>query len=722
MNMKTLRTRILLILLTTGFAFAANAQLLYQWAFTNAADTAISSAPSVAAAPGTGQLGLQNASGDAINPGLIFFTNANYGPPGGPGGALVLNGQGYNGGNSAVATNSSLDLGTLYQFTVTYWVQYGTDMSGHLSREVQFGASVNYDEGGKGPVGNHSGVGTALNGSGSTAATQFQDGIANAAGGANPQVTITGDPNFPSGFLYDGQTWYFEAVTYNGLLTANNFTVWLASTNAGTATGTPGIDPFVGTQNLGGIPFTTNASLILAGCAQGGPRGISTGQISDVRIYNGVLTSNQLFTVRWFGYPVVTNPPSVPQIVQQPHSGGTFAGANRTFSVVASGVPDTFTYLWRSNNVPIAGATHASFTLTNVSMQANGASFVCSVSNVVGGFNSAPAVLTVVPVVPGSYTQAALTNQPYALWLLNEATNAANFVVSDYANGNDGQGVNPVNMLFESGASRPLYPGFPANNTAIEVVQGTSARLNMPALPAYANTGMTLCGWIYTPTMGTSGNGLIFSLPSDTANGFGMIFGAGNELDYQWGAGAFLGSGLIIPSAEWAFVALVVSTNLTQVDLDNNIPADTNATLYVGSISEGGLFSYTVSAALTGYNIPSGTSPASLALGRTTFSSSENGGYYETSDVRFNDVAVFYQGLSPQTITNLYVAGAGMNSLPISAIPDPSTPGNLLLTWIVGTLQEATVVTGPYTDVASLPASPYSAPMTEARHFYRLRQ
>ena len=721
-----MRTRILLILLTTSFGVAANAQLLYQWAFTNAADTAISSAPSVAAAPGTGQLGLLNASGDAITPGLIFFTNANYGPPGGPGGALVLNGQGYNGGNSAVATNSSLDLGTLYQFTITYWVQYGTDMGGHLSREIEIGASVNYDEGGKGSVGNHSGVGTALNGSGSGAAAQFQDGIANAAGGANPQVTITGDPNFSSGFLYDGQTWYFEAVTYNGLLTANNFTVWLASTNASAGTGTPGIDPFVGTQNLGGIPLTTNGSVILAGCAQGGPRGISTGQISDVRIYNGVLTSNQLMTVRWFGYPTVVNPPSAPIIVQQPNSGSTFAGANRTFSVAASGTPDTFTYLWRSNNVPIPGATNASFTLNNVGRQANGASFVCSVSNVVGGFNSASAVLTVVPVAPGGYAQAALTNQPYALWLLNEPTNTANFVVSDYANGNDGQGVNPVNMLFDGGPSSPLYPGFPANNTAIEVLQGTSARLNMPALPVYNNTGMTLCGWIYTPTMGTSGNGLIFSLPSDTANGFGLRFGPGNELDYQWGAGAFTGSGLIIPSAEWSFVALVVSTNLTQADLDSSIAADTNATLYVGSISGGGLSSYTASTALSGYNIPGGTSPANLALGRTTFSSSENGGYYQTSDVRFNDVAVFYHGLSPQTITNLYVAGAGMNRMPISAIPDPTTPGNLLLTWMVGTLQESTPsVTGPYNDVPGAPTSPpyaYSVPMTDAQHYYRLRQ
>ena len=701
--------------------FLAQAQLLYQWAFTNAADSATSSIPTVAVAPGTGLMGLLKTAGDPITPGLIFFTNVNSGPPGGPGGALVLNGQGYSGGNSAVATNSSLNLGTLYQFTMTFWVRY--DGPENLARQVQFGASVNYDEGGKGTVGNHSGFGAALNGSGATAATQFQDGIANAVGGANPQVTITGDPNFPGGFLYDGQTWYFEAISYNGLLTSTNFTVWLGSTNPVAGTGTLGIDPFVGTQNLGGIPFTTNASVILAGCAQGGPRGLAKGQISDVRIYNGVLNSNQLMQVMAFGYPIVSNPPVKPTIVQQPNSGKTFVGANRIFSVAASGTPDVFTYRWSSNNVPITAATNSTFTLTNISMSANESSFACAVSNLVGGVITTAAILSVVPVASsGSYAQAILAQNPYALWLLNEPTNANTFLISDYVNGNDGTGQNPQNMLFDEGVASPFYTGFPNNNKAIEVLRPTSARLNMPALPAYSNSGMTICGWVYTPTTGTSGNGLIFSLPSDTSNGYGLRFGGGNELDYQWGAAAVTGSGLIIPSAEWTFVALVVSTNLTQDDIANSIIADTNATLYVGSISKGGLSSWTSSTALSGANIPNGLSPAVLALGRTTFSSSENGGYNQTSDVRFNDVAVFYQALSAQSLTNLYVAGTGLNSLPLGVKPDPSTPGNILLNWIVGTLEESTnSVSGPYTDEPNYPTSPYSIPMTDKQHYYRLR-
>jgi hypothetical protein len=711
-----------------GFGLTAQAQLLYEWAFTNSTDTATSSVPTFVATPGTGNLGLRNVDGTtAISSGLIYFTNANSGPPGGPGGALVMNGQGYNGtGSDGIATNSTLNLGTLYQFTVTFWVQYGAaDAIGtQLSRQVQFGASANYDEGGKG-AGNINGVGSGVNGANIPAGSygQFQDGIAS-SGGANAQVTITGDPNFANGFVCDGQTWYFEAITYNGLITTTNFTVWLASTNAVTVSGTPGIDSFVQSQNLGGIPFTTNASVILDGCAGAG-RDITTGQIGDVRIYSGVLTSNQLITVRNFGYPTVANPPASASIISQPNSGNTFTGGNRTFSVAAVGSPAVFTYLWRSNNVPIAGATNSSFTLSNATASANGASFVCSVTNVVGGTNSIAGVITVVAPTPHSYAQTVFTNKPYALWLFNEPSNSPTVPIFDYANGNDAVATRPAGDLFQQpGPSSPFYSGFSTTNTSIEApASGGNGPLNAPALPVYTNAGMTICGWIYTPSAGNGGvnaNGLIYSLPSDTLPGFGLTFGSGNELDYQWGSTAVTGSGLIIPSAEWTFVALVVSTNLVQYDLDNLIAADTNATLYIGSQSGGGISQYIDDTAQTGHLIPNGVSPAILAFGRTTQSSAENGGHNDQSNVRFSDVSVFYQALSAQTITNLYMIGA-TTSLPISIGRDPGTPGNVLINWTIGTLQEATVVSGPYTDVAGPPSPPYSVPATDAHHFYRLR-
>jgi hypothetical protein len=724
-NMK--KTTIVAAVLWLGLGLMANAQtLLYQWAFTNVSDTATSSIPAFAITPGTGILGMDALAGTPIASGFIYFTNANSGPPGGPGGALNINGQGYNGsGSYATVTNSSLNLGTLYQFTITFWVQYGVSVASggasanQLPREVEFGASVNYDAGGKG-AGNHNGVGTALNGASSGFDTEFQDGIANGTSGAlNNAITITGNPNFTGGFVCDGQTWYFEALTYDSSVNGTNFIVWIAQTNAVAQTGTILTNFGIANAQYGGINFTTNASVLLAGCTGAG-RDMSSGQLADVRIYSGVVAYTNLIAIENFQPPILkTNANISAYVAAQPVSGNTFKSGARSFSVTALGYPADFSYLWRSNGVPVPGGTNATLTLTNVQLSANGASFVCSVTNVVGGTNSLPATLTVLTPVSGSYAQAIYTSQPYALWLVNEPSNALPVTIFDYVNGNDGVAVTPSGSLFLSGVSSPGYPGFPANNTSIETVQGRASQLNMSTLPAYTNSGMTICGWVYTPTTGTGGYGVIFNLPSDTANGFGLVFGGGNELDYQWGNGAATsGSGLIIPSAEWTFVALVITTNLSPTDISDSITADTNATLYIGSHSVG-FNSTTYSTATTGDLIQNNNaSQAPLALGRTTVSSSENGGWYATSTAQFNGVAVFYSALSAQTITNLYLTGAGLY---LSGVPDVNTAGNLLLTYPLGTLQDSTNVAGPYTDTAGLPASPDSVPMTDPQHFYRLR-
>lgn len=665
-------------------------------------------------------MGLRNVNGDAITPGNIYFTNVNSGPPGGPGGALSIQGQNYASIN-AIATNSSLNLGTLYQFSISFWVQYGVSVGSGgssaniLAREVQFGSLVTYDGGGKG-TGNHNGVGTALNGANTGFDTSFQDALANGSSALNQVIAITN--KVPGGFICDGQTWYFETVTYDSSLSSSNFQIWIAQTNAVLQTGVSLTNFVISTAQYGGIAFTTNASVILAGCTGAG-RDITDGQIADVRIYSGVLSYSNMLAIENFQPPVLqVTANQAAYAAVQPVSGNTFLSGTRTFSVTALGFPATFTYLWRSNGVPVVGGTNASLTLTNLPLSANGASFICSVTNVVGGTNSTPAILTVLQPQYGSYAQAIYKNSPYAFWRINEPSNALPVTVFDYANGHDGVAMDPAGMAFPPGVSAPMYGGFPLNNTSIETISGHASRLNMAQLPTYTNSAMTICGWVYTPTTGnaTAGNnGLIFNLPSDTQNGYGLVFGAGNEVDYQWGNGAATsGSSLIMPTAEWTFVALVVTTNLIQEDIDNAITVDTNATVYVGSIS-GGFNSVSYSTALTGDIFRNNASLAPLALGRTTVSSSENGGFNATSTAQFNGVAVFYSALSPSTVTNLYLTGV----LSLTETPDPNIPGNLLLTYPVGTLQSANVVTGPYTPVNGA-SSPWSVTPTQPQQYYRL--
>ena len=735
--------KLLAVTLTViGLVVDSNAQtLLYQWAFTNATDTVSNSAASYAITPGTGNLIIQNVAGnvfgtvgsDTVNP-VLYFTNSTAGPGSGPGvdanGAFVANGQGYNGGSTAVALATNLNLGTLPQFTVTYWVQFGITTSGQFNRLVQFGAEQNYDAGAKGSVFN--GVGSAINYP-AGAGTGFQNGLGNSSANFNTTVSVTN--TFPFGLDIFDQVWYFVAITYDGTLTFSNYTTWVGSSTQPLQT----VDVGPITANYGPIAFTTNATILIGNDNNGSgtPRGLSTGLIADVRIYSGILTSNSLNQIQNFQVPSLLPPnPLSPTIGAQPASGNSFVGESRSFSVGATGNPNTFTYLWRSNGVPISGATNSSISISNIQLAANGSTFVCSVTNLVGGTNSLPATLTVLPVTSSSYAAAVLANNPYSLWLINESSNTPSFAIYDYVSGNDGVALDPGNMTFAGGPAGLGFYGFPTTNTSIGTIRGTGpSRLNLKSPVNYVNNGMTIVGWVYAPGYGGGGNeynalfpqsyGMIFSLANDVGQGFGLFFGDniangagpglangnGSEVDYQWGTTAppTFNSGLFMNTNEWTFVALVISTNSAP---------DTNATIYIGSESLG-LTSTNDSTAATGDEISGGSSLAPLVLGRNTFSGSENQAFpYLGTTSSYNGVAVFYSALSPNAIANLFLSGVGLH---LQGGRDPSIPGNLLLNWSYGYLQSSVNVAGPYLNVpGTTNGIPYSIPITGNSQFYRL--
>jgi hypothetical protein len=84
-------------------------------------------------------------------------------------------------------------------------------------------------------------------------------------------------------------------------------------------------------------------------------------------------------------------------ILTQPQGGSLNPGASKTFTVSAGGTPP-FTYQWRKNDVNIAGATSASYTVTSVQTASTG-TYSVVVGNAVGTVTSAPAVLSVnIPV------------------------------------------------------------------------------------------------------------------------------------------------------------------------------------------------------------------------------------------------------------------------------------------------------------------------------------
>ncbi|MDB6064155.1 MAG: LamG domain protein jellyroll fold domain protein [Pedosphaera sp.] len=88
-------------------------------------------------------------------------------------------------------------------------------------------------------------------------------------------------------------------------------------------------------------------------------------------------------------------------------------------------------------------------------------------------------------------------------------------------------------------------------------------------------------------------------------------------------------------------------------------------------------------------------------------------------DRQFNggidEVAIYNHALSANRVSAHYSAGLGGNT-PITISSSGATG---TLTWSIGTLQEATAVTGPYIDVAA--TSPYTPPAGPSKKFYRLK-
>jgi hypothetical protein len=86
---------------------------------------------------------------------------------------------------------------------------------------------------------------------------------------------------------------------------------------------------------------------------------------------------------------------SPPVVTSQPQNQTTTSGSSVFFSVAAAGAP--LSYFWLQNGMFINGATHSTYTATNVPLSDSGSQFSCLVSNVNSTTLSSAAILTVLP-------------------------------------------------------------------------------------------------------------------------------------------------------------------------------------------------------------------------------------------------------------------------------------------------------------------------------------
>jgi len=104
-------------------------------------------------------------------------------------------------------------------------------------------------------------------------------------------------------------------------------------------------------------------------------------EYDEIRIYNRALSPGEVRGTAQFG-PDVVNVAGPVGIYAQPQSQSVGEGIGATFSVGASGTPP-FTYQWRKNGAPIAGATNSSYAHPTALLTDNNAQFSVVISNVV---------------------------------------------------------------------------------------------------------------------------------------------------------------------------------------------------------------------------------------------------------------------------------------------------------------------------------------------------
>jgi hypothetical protein len=157
-----------------------------------------------------------------------------------------------------------------------------------------------------------------------------------------------------------------------------------------TASGTPAptYQWYQGATLIGGA---TSASYSIANTTMG-----QSGESFSVVVSNsaGSITSNAVTLT-------VNTASAAPTITQQPVNVTVTAGQTATFSVTATGTP-TPIYQWYQGTTLIAGATSASYSITNTTTGESGESFDVVVSNSAGNVTSNTVTLTVNPAVASS--------------------------------------------------------------------------------------------------------------------------------------------------------------------------------------------------------------------------------------------------------------------------------------------------------------------------------
>jgi glucose/arabinose dehydrogenase len=412
---------------------------------------------------------------------------------------------------------------------------------------------------------------------------------------------------------------------------------------------------------------TAPAAIRIGGILSGG--GFFPGSIDEVRIYNTVLSSGEI--------NALANPIAPPVITAFSGSATNYFGsAGQLFSVSATGSPP-LSYQWTHAGTNLPGAAAASLIIPNPSVADIGV-YQVTVSNPGDNVTSPTANLTL------------LLTQLKHRWSFTDLTDAvggANATLVGSAALGGGSLQLPGGGTFANYASVNI-----ANTLATNSSISVETWVTMNALQNWSKAWMfgqnaggepALSYINFTPRTGNAGNPPKLDFDPSVAAEFNTTGGANPAAlvtGHQYHAVAVYDSGF----------------NLMSLYLDG-VPAD--------------------SAAMGGYTI------AQLGFNTGRFGC---GYFYADPDLSgsIDELRVYAGVLTSNDVTTSFNAGPNAivapGSTPQIRISISLSGAQPILSWPIGTLEQADEVTGPWTELPTA-ISPYSPPAAPAKKFFRAR-
>ena len=357
---------------------------------------------------------------------------------------------------------------------------------------------------------------------------------------------------------------------------------------------------------------------------------------------------------------VITGGTLTPLIQSQPVSVVRYTNYSAQFIVTATAA---VSYQWQTNGVNInnggnvSGATSGTLTITNINAS-NAGNFTVVITNSAGSVTSVVATLSI-ETPDCAYEAAIVSNTPVSYYRFNETgdpINTPDLPAYDYAGGNNGvYGDYTENSYYGINGPQPStgFPGFDANNGAVEVLYAGSANSEVTVTNwPIATNSLTLMCWINPTGSQVPNAGLILNRGANVA---GLTYtadtdGNGNyTLGYTWNNDANTfnwNSGLTPPPGEWSLVALVVTS--------------TNATIYVANTNG-------VASAVHTYPHPVQSFSGPIAIGTDPAGAN---GLRNFSGI-IDEAAVFNYAYSETQILSLLTIATGLTNFPPSIVDQP---------------------------------------------------